>query len=392
MFDSPTPITTLLGFVAFRASRLEALIERSSMYLTSVTGLHIEALRAELLDFFETNAVNSSSYGQELAELWQRGLSHVQGGKLIRPVLFLDMYAALTPQGARTSLLCSEKELLRAAAGIELLHYSFLLHDDLIDGDIFRRNRPNIIGELQQQGVQPEAGGAGLSWGQVSALLIGNLLLSKVHQIFASLEVSQCIRDELLRLLDGTIVETVAGELTDVGLSLGTIERELATVMRMTAQKTAAYSFELPFRAAAVLAGAAQEQNQLLSALGEKLGLAYQLQDDLLSAFGSAELHGKDPFSDLREHKYTALIAYAQSTPEWNDHISAIFRQPVTQASATQLQQALIECGAQRFVQRTIDDQLVQVEQACDTQRDVLGDDAGQILSNLVKKLRGRRS
>ena len=70
-------------------------------------------------------------------------------------------------------------------------------------------------------------------------------------------------------------------------------------------------------RMAAVLAGAPGGVERRLGRIGRHLGLAFQLQDDLLCAFGDPELHGKDRYSDLREGKQTAIIAAARATPEW---------------------------------------------------------------------------
>jgi geranylgeranyl diphosphate synthase type II len=127
--------------------------------------------------------------------------------------------------------------------------------------------------------------------------------------------------------------------------------RSLAGVVEMSRQKTATYSFELPLRSAAILAGHEPGRREPSSAeVGKPCsGLSYQLQDDLLSTFGRSEDHGKDAYSDLREGKETALIAVAQPDGCLGAHRTA-FRQEGTSVHATEFEEVrslLSECGAE---------------------------------------------
>jgi geranylgeranyl diphosphate synthase type II len=254
--------------------------------------------------------------------------------------------------------------VVQAAVAVELLHYAFVLHDDVIDGDLVRRGRPNLVAAVAAE--HPQHGSqAAAHWGNTAAILMGDLFLSGVYQTIARLDVGPEARERLFAIVDHTIGETVAGEFVDVGLADGAIAPELATIVDMSANKTSAYSFELPLRAAAVLTGVGRAAEDELAAVGRHVGLAFQLQDDLLSVFGDPARHGKDPHSDLREGKETALMAYARMTHAWVDIEPHIGRDDLSDRDAATVRALLEECGARRFVEGLVDDSLGAFRDGC---------------------------
>lgn len=322
------------------------------------------SIERELASRFADRTKAAAGYGQEFATLWTHASDHVLGGKLVRPILLVDAYDALreTADAGHASGGAEEparSTVIELAAAIEMLHFSFLLHDDVIDGDVFRRRRTNLIGTLRDE--HPENGaesGAALHWGRTGGILMGDLLLAATHQIFARADLPTATRLRLLDLLDHTVTESVAGEQADVGLSDGVIAPDLHRILAMTAHKTATYTFELPLRAAAILAGASAATESAMSSAGRHLGLAFQLQDDLLSSFGDHEAHGKDPHSDLREGKQTAIIAYARMTSAWPS-IETSFGDPALgTADALRVRDLLIDCGAEQFARNLVTEQV----------------------------------
>lgn len=325
-----------------------------------------DEIEREIGGLLEARALRAAAYGDRFAELWSVALGCVLGGKLLRPRLLLGAFDALAPTTGQDAV--AREAALRIAAGVELLHYSFLLHDDVIDGDLLRRGRPNLIGTVlrerdpaafdSQARRDGDASPADLHWASTSGILMGDLLLSAAHQVFAREALPEPIRLRLLQLLDHTITESVAGEHLDVALSDGVVSSDLDTVLRMSRFKTATYTFELPLQAAAILAGAAPSTEDAIGAIGRHLGVAFQLQDDLLSTFGCAAEHGKDAFSDLREGKETAIIAYARMTSAWAG-IEPVFGDPrLSEESGASVRELLVECGAEGFIRSLIEEQL----------------------------------
>lgn len=338
---------------------------------------------------FALHCENAETYGAEFAALWRATADHALGGKLVRPRLLLDIHRALAPDmGAEPSIAAVD-----IATHLELLHYAFLLHDDVIDGDLTRRKRPNLIGELAaaSPGSTEEDS---LHWARSSAILMGDLLLSAAIMGFARADVPAHARGRLLDLVERTILETVAGEHTDVALSHGIIASDVDTVLTMSVYKTATYSFSLPLRAAALLAGSSVSAEETLHAVGRHLGLAYQLQDDLLCVFGDHRTHGKDAFSDLREGKETAIIAFARSTSAWPRIERRFGSADLSLNDATEIRDLLRECGAERFVVGLIGDQLDAVY-ALLSEAELAGEisaDAARSILVSASRLEGRQS
>ena len=344
-----------------------------------------EALRLR----FAERTTAAERYGNEFVALWQAASEHALGGKLIRPRLLLDLLTALTPSAL------SDEEIRRAvevAVDVEMLHFAFLLHDDVIDGDLVRRRRPNLIGSLAaRHGVEPSE--PVLHWARSSAILLGDLLLASTTLGFARTEADPETRERLLALLEQTIFETVAGEHADIALSDGIVTPDLRTILSTSAYKTATYSFVLPLRAAAVLAGATPTVESQLTELGRHLGLAYQLQDDLLSVFGDPSTHGKDAFSDLREGKETAIIAYARMTGHWPSIELRFGTAELSMADAADMRERLRECGAEQFVRGLVQEQLAAVATvvAEAEESDALPPAAARTILALADRIEGRR-
>ena len=348
-------------------------------------GTRIEAV---LRRRFAERAVAAEHYGAEFAALWHTAAEHALGGKLLRPRMLMDLLSALT-----TAPLTAEDtaRAIDVAAHVELLHFAFLLHDDVIDGDLTRRRRPNLIGSLVSR--RPDAGGeAALHWGRSSAILLGDLLLSSAVLGFARADIPATRRERLLALLETTVFETVAGEHSDVALSDGIIAADRRTILATSAAKTAAYSVVLPLRAAATLSGASTAAEEQLTEIGGHLGLAYQLQDDLLCVFGDPETHGKDPYSDLREGKETAIIAYARMTSHWPSIELRFGATDLSVEDAAEMRDRLRECGAEGFVRGLVEEQLAAVSTVLAEAEEAgtLSADAGRVVLALADRIEGR--
>lgn len=364
-----------MSAVAVTADALSSLVE--------------DALRRRL----SAGLASAQAYGPDFLRLWQLTAETALGGKLVRPRLLLDAFDAFHGDASPSGAIAHTA--VELAATVELLHYGFLLHDDVLDGDTVRRGRPNLIGALT---ARPSSSAIGIPekdarhWGRTGAVLMGDLLLTSSVMSFARADVPTDMRIRLLDLLESVILETVVGEHTDVGFSDGVIAPELPRILAMTTRKTAAYSFELPLRAAAVLAGAPTETEASIAAVGRHLGLAYQLQDDLLSAFGDAETHGKDPHSDLREGKETAIIAYARMTSVWPS-IELRFGSPALSAvDAEGIRDRLRECGAEAFVENLVAEELADARHLLSARDSALPARLRDVLLALASRIDGRRS
>ncbi len=94
--------------------------------------------------------------------------------------------------------------------------------------------------------------------------------------------------------------------------------------MTIAEQKTASYSFVSPLTMGAILAGASEDQRDLLKHFGTSIGIAYQLRDDIIGIFGNEEVTGKSSEGDIKEGKRTLLIDefYKRATEEQSRPLS----------------------------------------------------------------------
>ena len=307
----------------------------------------LTAVDARLADFFADTNTLVARHGPVFLRLWDEVEASTIGGKRFRPALVVDTHRALGGEG--------EAEAIATGTAVELLHTSFLLHDDVIDGDTLRRGRPNLIGSLAREARH---GGLGesdaLAWARSAGILAGDLLLHSAQAMVARLDLDAARRNRLLDLFEQSVFVTAAGELLDVAFSAGVSEPSTADVLAMTEWKTAHYSFEAPLAAGAILAGASDATIATLTRYGRRVGLAFQLRDDLLGMFGSERLTGKSSLSDLRGTKMTALAAFAHESPFGAEFREAIAVTDPAEA-LTRARQVLVSCGGQIYVEELIE-------------------------------------
>jgi geranylgeranyl diphosphate synthase type II len=177
-------------------------------------------------------------------------------------------------------------------------------------------------------------------------------------------EVDSVTRARLLDLLDDAVFVSAAGELADVENSVAADLADPDDILGAAYNKTAVYSFSAPLGAGAVMAGAPDDALAVLHQAGGRLGLAFQLVDDLIGSFGSIEQAGRDAGSDLRESKRTPLVALARQTSMWprvSDALALAHTGPIALHEA---QRALEDSGARVRLRQLIDETLGDVRAA----------------------------
>lgn len=295
----------------------------------------------------------AASLGGAFTALADATARAANGGKRFRPALVAAAFEAFGGD------LDDAPALYSVAAAFELLHTAFVVHDDVIDHDIERRGIPNIAGEFCLRGLSRGADDAGAALlGEAAAILAGDLLLHEAARLIALADLSTAIREKLYGLLDDAVMVSAAGELADVENAVGAHDADTDSLLAAAHDKTAVYSFTAPLCAGALLAGADADQLQALRRAGGFLGLAFQLVDDLIGAFGTAAQAGRAEGGDLREAKLTPLVGLARETASWprvTEALSLAWTGPVAVREA---QQALEESGARGRLLTLIDDAL----------------------------------
>jgi geranylgeranyl pyrophosphate synthase len=308
---------------------------------------HDTAAVAGVLDaFFAERLERAAEHGGDYERLWVAARDAASGGKRIRPALVLAAHRAFAGSESPSAV--------RLAAAFELLHTAFLIHDDVIDHDLVRRGAPNVAGRFALDAVARGVPVARANdYGEASAILAGDLLISGAHRLVAELDAPGDVRAALLELLDECVFLAAAGEHADVRFAAGATPGE-RDILSMIENKTASYSFSAPLRAGALLGGATPDAVELLGEIGRHLGVAFQLRDDVLGVYGSAAVTGKSVLGDLREGKETLLIAYARGHTGWSA-VSVEFGRPdLDDAAAARLRAAIEASGARSRVEDLI--------------------------------------
>lgn len=271
------------------------------------------------------------------------------GGKRFRPWLVTTVHAAF--EGEQP-----EAVVDAVAAATELLHTAFVIHDDVIDNDDTRRGRPSVPGLFRSDAAElGTAPAAHDTYARAGAILAGDLALAAAIRAVATCGVDAPTTHRLLDLLDATLHASAAGELADVRLTLSPDMPGAEEALAVTEHKTAVYSFVLPLQAGAVLAGADEAAVRVLGEIGRRLGIAFQLHDDVMAIFGDPAQTGKDPLGDLREGKRTPLLVHAAQTDAWARIVPYLGDPGLTAAEAAGVREALEACGSRRHIEDLAD-------------------------------------
>jgi geranylgeranyl diphosphate synthase, type I len=230
---------------------------------------------------------------------------------------------------------------LDASIGMELLHAYLLVHDDFMDRDEMRRGGPTVHAALERATASPHVAAS-------LAVLLGSLCEAWALDLVLGAPVPPERVTAAAKLLAHALREVTVGQMQDVAAPLG---RELSAsdVLAVQRMKTGSYSFELPLRLGAVLAGAGEPVLDALERFARPLGQAFQIADDLLGTFGSPEVTGKANASDLREGKRTLLVARAFEAAEPRDAAilnAGLGKRDLADAEAEKMRDVLVRSGA----------------------------------------------
>lgn len=185
-------------------------------------------------------------------------------------------------------------------AAVDMLHASFLIHDDIIDEDPLRRGLPTVHHAVTQRTGSPRVGNA-------MGILTGDLGLMVTYQILSASPLDDSLVRRATGMVAGYAAQTVAGELLDVS-HLVNENIDIENVSLSNYLKTSLYSFTAPLHLGAVAARRDDPETlAALAAVADPLGRAYQAADDIAGAVASTEVTGKVQGGDLEAGRKTLL-------------------------------------------------------------------------------------
>lgn len=230
-------------------------------------------------------------------------LEACQGGKRLRATLVRLGYEITRPSASARQASPSDrndwKRILKPAAALELFQTGILAQDDIVDLSPLRRGRPTVYHAL---GADHYSFSQTMILGDIGMFLAAKLILDSNF-----LDIS---KNQAVSLFCQMVIDTGLGEMLDVELPhlKQKSAKDIETIFRL---KTAHYTFIDPLSIGAILGGTKPDLLRWFRLFGENLGLAYQIQDDILGVFGDEKTLGKSVTSDIEEGKNTLLITYA---------------------------------------------------------------------------------
>jgi geranylgeranyl diphosphate synthase type II len=215
------------------------------------------------------------------------------GGKRIRPLLTLmasEMFGL------------PKENAIQASLAVELFHNFSLIHDDIMDKAPLRRGKQTVH----------------LKWNDDIAILSGDVLLIKAYQALAKQEARHI--PALLDLFNQTAVEVCEGQQLDMDFE-SRDEVSIEEYIEMIRLKTSVLlGCALAF--GAIVSDASEKDRKLIYEFGQNLGIAFQIQDDILDLYGDPEKFGKQIGGDIIANKKTLLLLKAFELAQHNPEIN----------------------------------------------------------------------
>jgi geranylgeranyl diphosphate synthase, type II len=221
------------------------------------------------------------------------------GGKRVRPVLCLmgnELFDEIVP------------DAWLVANAIELFHNFTLIHDDIMDRAPLRRGMPTVHEQ----------------YGANTALLAGDVMLVAAYENLN--KISTRYLQKVINLFNRTAKEVCEGQQLDMDFEK-TEQVDFDAYQQMINLKTSVL-LAASLQMGAILGGAGERNRDLLYQFGRKLGLAFQVQDDYLDAFGNPEKFGKQVGGDILANKKTFLLIHAleTATPVYRDQLLELMK------------------------------------------------------------------
>ena len=207
------------------------------------------------------------------------------GGKRVRPVMCLmgnELFEEINP------------DAYPMAAAVELFHNFTLIHDDIMDKAPLRRGMSTVHAK----------------YGEPTALLGGDVMLVVAYEYLKRID-GRYLK-KILSLFNQTAMEVCEGQQMDMDFE----KKEMVDMheyIHMISLKTSVL-LAASLRMGAILGGAGEGNQQHIYQFGKKLGIAFQVQDDYLDAFGDPEKFGKQVGGDIMSNKKTVLLIHALET------------------------------------------------------------------------------
>lgn len=288
-----------------------------------------EVIQKTLQQWFEDAKTKTSDLDQVLALLTEASI----GGKRLRGMLIILGYKLAGKEYT--------PDILDAAAAIEIFQTAILAHDDIIDQSPLRRGKPTIYKAL------------GMDHYAISqTICLGDMGLFLGAKLIADSNFEPEYKNKALSLFCQMVINTGLGEMLDVELPRLESSKTEQAVLTIHQLKTAYYTIIYPLTIGAILGGAKEDLLKKFEQYGNDLGIAFQIQDDILGVFGDEKVLGKSVTSDIEEGKNTLLITEAlkNATPQQKEILDTYYgKGEVSQEGLNEIRKVFEQSGSLEY-------------------------------------------
>jgi len=336
-----------------------------------------ELVDAEMSALFERRRHEALTISGSYGTFW----SHIAdvanaGGKRVRP------YLTMVGNGA------IDERVLPIAVAQEIIHIAMLMHDDIIDQATTRHGTNNVTGFYLDTYRAHTDEARALHYANSVALLAGDALVSEAYQLIHTSSYPDAIKQKLSTQLATSIFEVIGGQLLDI--EAGFITTATFDPLTVYRYKTSSYSFIGPLLSGAYCSDTDEATLATLERFATNIGIAFQIQDDLLGVFGDESETGKSTVVDLQEGKQTILAQYHREAmnQEQKERFAWFGNMQTSDEQLRTMKQDMIDSGAR---QKTVE-LATRYFSAAKNDLIHLPDDARTTeLTRLVTRLEGRK-
>lgn len=309
--------------------------------------IEIESILKKYFD----NKIEESKDPSQFVKEFMENLSEytLRGGKRLRPALIYYTYVAYG--GHKNS---DVKEL---SGFIELVQSFLLIHDDIMDRDVTRRNGPTFH-KIYEDSKYDNYEKDNEHFGRTMAILSGDLVCQFAYEMISNSNFDNETIVKVTRVVSDLIGSVIYGQINDILLP-GETEKTREQVMAVYENKTATYTYEIPVQTGAILAKVDESEYPKIREFSRNAGIAFQIRDDYLGLFGDKTKTGKSNNSDIAEGKGTMFVikAYENANDEQKIILDKYLgKNDITQEESDQVRNVIIETGALDAVRNLLED------------------------------------
>jgi len=301
-----------------------------------------------LKDFFlslkeELSGVNR--WGNDLAD---RLLEFSLQGKMIRGTLTIascEMLSGTVPSW-----------IIPVASAFELIHSSLLIHDDIMDRDLYRRGEKTIFSQYIEVGKE-EIRGDSSHFGKSLGICAGDIGFFLAQKILSAAELNPKTRNRIFEFWANELVRVGLAQMQDIYFSISRRQVEEREILNLYRFKTARYTFSIPLVTGAIAAQADEKTISLLEKLGEHMGIIFQIKDDELGLFGTEEETGKPVGTDIREKKKTlyAFYLFKMAPESAGETLRALYeKKDITGSDLQKIKDIVTKSGVYKMIEKKV--------------------------------------